>query len=443
MYLYNSISKKVEKLNTIKENEVMMYFCGPTTYNYAHIGNARPAVVADLLVNVLEESGYEVKYASNYTDIDDRIIQKALEENKDALEVSAHYIEVYRKDLASLFVKQPNYTPKVSESIDQIIHFIQSLIDKGFAYEVNGDVYFSVEKADNYGIISKQRKEDLLVGARIEENSEKRNPLDFVLWKKTTIGKKWRSPFSSGRPGWHTECVVMIHDIFKTNLIDIHGGGSDLKFPHHENEVVQSQALHCTSLANYWLHNGMIKVDGAKMSKSLGNVFYIKDLVEKYGSNEMRWFILSAPYRSELMLTEETLNNAVSEFNKIRLAHKQLKVKLRMHEVAKVDTMDEVYSMFLSELQNDLNVAKAVTILFDLVKKINQALRNKQLDFSLLAIYECTLDKMLKILGYQLEDIEINEEIRAIFKQWEEAKMNKDFESSDKYRTILIQKGIL
>lgn len=443
MFLYNSISKKIEQFHSIHPHRVMMYFCGPTTYNYAHIGNARPAVLADLLYNVLVESGYEVKYASNYTDIDDRIIQKAIEQNKDALTVSQHYIDIYRQDLASLHVKKPDFTPKVSDTIDKIIMFIQKLIDAGFAYVVAGDVYFAMDKVDQYGIISHQKTEDLMVGARIEENSAKKNPLDFVLWKQTNIGKSWESAFSNGRPGWHTECVVMIQDIFQTNLIDIHGGGSDLKFPHHENEVVQAHALHHTTLANYWIHNGMIKVDGAKMSKSIGNVFYIKDLVEKYGGNEMRWFILSAPYRSELMLTNETLQNAVTEFNKVKQAHKQLKVKLRYHGVEKTNQLDDVYQQFLAHLQNDLNVSKAVTVLFDLIKKINQCLRVKMLDFNQLAILESTLDKMLSVLGYVLDDIEIDEEARSLFEKWDNCKQEKNFEEADIYRNLLMEKGLL
>lgn len=443
MYLYNSISKKVEKFQSINENEVMMYFCGPTTYNYAHIGNARPAVIADVLVNVLEASGYRVKYASNYTDIDDRIILKALETNKDALEISQYYIDIYRKDLSSLHVKTPHYTPKVSETISQIVEFIQKLIDKEYAYIVDGDVYFDIEKINNYGIISHQKKEELVVGARIEENTMKKNPLDFALWKKTENGKFWGSPFSNGRPGWHTECVVMIEDIFKTNLIDIHGGGSDLKFPHHENEVAQSCALHHSTLANYWVHNGMIKVDGQKMSKSIGNVLYIKDLVEQFGGNEIRWFILSAPYRSELLLTPQTIQNAVVEFNKVKFAHKQLKVKLRLNNCDKTTEKHELFTEFLSHLQNDLNVSMATTVLFDLIKLINLQIRQKQIDFQSLAKLEATLDAMLEILGYVLDDVVIDAETKLIFKSWEEAKSNKNFEVADHYRQILIEKGLL
>lgn len=443
MFLYNSISKKVEQFISIKENEVMMYFCGPTTYNYAHIGNARPAVIADLLVNVLQASGYSVKYASNYTDIDDRIIQKAIDMKKDALEVSSHYIEIYQKDLASLHVKKPMFTPKVSDYIPQIVQLIQQLIDKKCAYVVNGDVYFSIDSIQKYAEISHQKKEELVVGARIEENYIKKNPLDFVLWKKTDVGKNWETQFSNGRPGWHSECVVMINEVFQTSLIDIHGGGSDLKFPHHDNEVAHACALHNTTLANYWIHNGMIKVDGAKMSKSLGNVFYIKDLVEKYGGNEMRWFILSAPYRSELMLTENTLQTAVNEFNKVRQVHKQLKLKLRLNKIEKSLKLDNAYSECLTQLQNDLNVAKATTVLFDFIKVINQSLRTKQLDFELLSSYENTLDAMLQLFGYVLEDIQLSDEDKVLFEKWEQAKAMKNFEEADIYRNKLIQKGLV
>lgn len=443
MKLYNSISKKIENFIPINPNEVTMYFCGPTTYNYAHIGNARPAVIADLLFNVLKELGYNVKYASNYTDIDDRIIEKALEQGKDALEVSQFYIDAYVRDLATLNVKKPEFTPKVSATMDKIIHFIEKLIEKGFAYEVNGDVYFDMDKAQTYGVISHQKKEELLVGARIEKNTDKKNPLDFALWKKTTTGKSWDASFSKGRPGWHSECVVMIQDVFNSNLIDIHGGGSDLKFPHHENEVVQCNVLHNTTLANYWIHNGMIKVDGAKMSKSLGNVLFIQDLVEKYGGNQMRWFILSSPYRLELMLNEDTLNNAKNEFNKIEIAYKQLKVKLRLNRIAKGNQLDSSYHLFLEELKNDLNVASANTVLFDLVKKINQELRKKELNILLLQSYEYTLDKMLNVLGYKMEEIELDEVDFELFAAWENAKANKEFEVADLLRNRLIQRGRL
>lgn len=443
MKLYNSISKKVEEFNSIVPNEVTMYFCGPTTYNYAHIGNARPAVVADLLFNILTELGYNVKYASNYTDIDDRIVQKAIDENKDALEVSSFYIDAYRNDLASLNVKKPQYTPKVSETMDKIILFIEQLIEKGYAYEVDGDVYFEMDKAKEYGIISHQKNEELLAGARVEVNELKHNPLDFALWKKTTQGKNWKSPFSDGRPGWHSECVVMIQDIFKTNLIDIHGGGSDLKFPHHENEVVQCNALHDTHLANYWVHNGMIKVDGAKMSKSLGNVLYIHDLVKQYGGNTLRWFILSSPYRGELILNEETLNNAVSEFTKVETAHKQLKLKLRLNHIAKVELLDESYTAFINELTNDMNVASANTVIFNLIKKINQGLRQKECDFDLLATYEHTLDKMMQVLGYELKEIELTELDFELFKAWDNAKVNKEFDVADLLRQRLMDRGLI
>lgn len=443
MKLYNSISKSVEVFVPINPNEVTMYFCGPTTYNYAHIGNARPAIVADLLWNVLEASGYQVKYASNYTDIDDRIVAKALAENKDALEISQFYIDAYRKDLDTLYVKKPLFTPKVSETMNSIIAFIEQLVQKGFAYEMNGDVYFSMDNVENYGIISHQKLADLQVGARIEENLEKRNPLDFALWKKTTTGKRWDSRFSQGRPGWHSECVVMINEVFNQSLIDIHGGGSDLKFPHHENEVVQSCALHHTILANYWVHNGMIKVDGNKMSKSLGNVFYIHDLVKKYNGNIIRWFILKAPYRQELALNETTLETAKTEVEKMQATYKQLQLKLRRAKIAEAQILDNAYDEFLKALQDDLNTQNAQTILFELLKTVNQNLRKKDVDFVLLQSYEYTLVKMFELLGLQFLKIELDEESLTLFENWEIAKNNKEFEKADYYRQELIEKGYL
>ena len=271
--LYNTLSGKIEEFKPIKPNEVSMYVCGPTVYNHAHIGNARPIIVFDTLRRLFEAQGYMVKYVSNYTDVDDKIIKKAHEENVTEGVVSARYIEAYQKVRDSLNTEPLFATPRVTETMDEIIHFIDKLVQTGHAYQVGGDVYFRVGSVSSYGSFSKQNLEDLQVGARIEENTKKENPLDFALWKETDMGIKWQSPWGEGRPGWHTECVVMIHKEFG-DQIDIHGGGMDLRFPHHENEVAQSQALFHNSIAHYWLHNAMININGEKMSKSLGKGRY-------------------------------------------------------------------------------------------------------------------------------------------------------------------------
>ena len=294
MKLYNSYTQTVEEIRPIEEGKISMYVCGPTVYNYPHIGNARPIVVFDTLKKALTVQGYDVTFASNYTDVDDKIINTAIEQNVSEKEITDKSIKAYNDVRFGLNADLPDYAPRVTETMDQIIAFIQELIDKGAAYQVGGDVYFRVESDKNYGELSHQNIEDLVVGARIDENTMKENPLDFTLWKATDKGIQWDTPWSKGRPGWHTECVVMIQDVFKRNLIDIHGGGLDLKFPHHENEIAQCRACHSTPLANTWVHNGMINIDGTKMSKSLGNVRWAKDLIATYGGNTMRWAMISS-----------------------------------------------------------------------------------------------------------------------------------------------------
>ena len=275
--IYNSLTNKIEVFEPIHKNKVNMYVCGPTVYNYVHIGNMRPVVVFDTFRKFLTYIGYDVKYVSNYTDVDDKIIKRAQELNKPESEITEFYIKAFEDDLHNINALKPDVTPRVTEYMSQIIAFIDQLVKTDYAYDIDGDVYFRVEKIKDYGKLSNTKIEDLLVGARIDENSKKESPLDFTLWKKTNVGINWDSPWSKGRPGWHTECVVMINSIFPGGLIDIHGGGFDLKFPHHENEIAQSEAYNKCSLANYWMHNGFININNEKMSKSLGNVITAHD----------------------------------------------------------------------------------------------------------------------------------------------------------------------
>ena len=333
MKIYNSYTLKVEEFKPLVEGEVSMYVCGPTVYNHAHIGNARPIVVFDTLRRVLEADGYKVKFVSNFTDVDDKIINKAIEENVSEKEIAERYIDAYNSVRRSLNVIPLDATPRVTETMNEIIDFINALVKKGNAYEVNGDVYFSVDSDNTYGELSHQKSEDLMSGARVEENIQKKNPLDFALWKKTDKGIKWPSPWGEGRPGWHTECVVMINKEFGKPMIDIHGGGKDLKFPHHENEVAQSQCHDCTHLANYWIHNGMLETKGGKMSKSLGNTMWAKDVIEEHGPNLIRWFLLSARYRDSLIYDDDTFNTAKVELNKITNALKQAELKMILNNV--------------------------------------------------------------------------------------------------------------
>ena len=299
MKIYNTKTLKKEEFVPIKANEVKMYVCGPTVYNDVHIGNIRPVVVFDTLRRTFEALGYDVKYVSNYTDVDDKIIKRSKKLNISEKELTDEVIEAYNRVRDMLNAAKLYKTPRVTETMDEIIRFIDELVDKGYAYQKDGDVYFRTSSIKDYGSLSNQNLDDLRVGARIEENEGKESPLDFALWKKTDTGIKWQTRYSLGRPGWHTECVVMINKELG-ELIDIHGGGKDLKFPHHENERAQSLAINGSPLANYWMHSGMIDIDGVKMSKSLGNFITAKDIMNRVDPMVLRWFLLSAHYRDDI-----------------------------------------------------------------------------------------------------------------------------------------------
>ncbi len=441
---YNSLSNQLEPFVPIEEGKVTMYVCGPTVYNYPHIGNARPMVVFDTLKKMLEASGYDVTYISNYTDVDDKIIKRAKEEGVSERVISERYIEAYNEDRNSLLVDIPDRCVKVTETMEQIISFIVQLVNTGFAYAVDGDVYFRVQKIKEYGILSKQKIEDLFVGARIDENSKKENALDFTLWKETTDGISWESPFSKGRPGWHTECVVMIQKEVEGGVIDIHGGGMDLKFPHHENEIAQALACNNKMIANYWLHNGMINVDGAKMSKSLGNVVWVKDYVKELGSNVVRWILLSTHYRSPLNISDELVKSTRKEIEKLVSSLKQSYVKMEMSNKEIGSTHNqELFDMFLNAMQDDLNTPNAFRTLFDANKLLNAAVRVKEIDFDLLASYIVTIEEMLHILGIHIPRVILCDGDRELYNNWRTAVQQKDFEAADQYRSTLVNRGIL
>ena len=444
MKLYNSYTLKEEEFKPIKENEVSMYVCGPTVYNHAHIGNARPIVVFDTLRRTFEALGYKVKFVSNFTDVDDKIINKAIDENVSEKEIAERYIKAYNDVRKSLNIIPVDVTPRVTETMDEIIEFIDKMVKNGSAYVVNGDVYFSVEADPKYGELSHQRLEDLNAGARVEENSQKKNPQDFALWKKTDKGIKWNSPWGEGRPGWHTECVVMIGKEFNHSLIDIHGGGKDLKFPHHENEMAQSECVNGHHLANYWIHNGMLETKGGKMSKSLGNTTWAKDVIALNGSNLVRFFLLSAKYRDSLIYDDQTFETAKTELNKIETALKQVEVKTILNDIQlSKEINEEKYNEFLKQMADDLNTPNAYMVLFDTVKLLNQALRTKDIDWTNVAKNYNAILKMLEILGIFFEKIKMSDEDKDIYNKWNEAKAQKDFKTADEYRSILMSKGIL
>lgn len=444
MKLYNSKTLKVETFKPLVENEVSMYVCGPTVYNHIHIGNARPIIVFDTLRRTFEALGYKVKYVSNYTDVDDKIINRAIDENTTEKDISEKYIEAYNKVRHQLNAHDLWKTPKVTTTMEEIIQFIADLVKKGYAYEKDGDVFFRVNSVDTYGEISHQNIADLQVGARIEENDKKESPLDFALWKKTEKGIKWDTPWGTGRPGWHTECVVMINKEFQKPLIDIHGGGQDLKFPHHENEVAQSRALHQTSLANYWLHNGMINIDGIKMSKSLGNFTLAKDILAKFPAQLVRWLMLSVHYRMELNFSEEVFATAKKELDKVLTPLKQAMIKLALadYEITK-EKDEDLYTRFLTQMGDDLNTPNAYAIIFEAVKKLNQALRSQQLDFGQISKYLVTIEAMLEVLGIEHSRITLTAKDKELFINWQQAKKEKNYELADEYRQQLNTRGLI
>ena len=440
--LYNTKTNKIEEFKPIRENEVSMYVCGPTVYNHAHIGNARPLIVFDTLRRLFEAQGYTVNYASNFTDVDDKIIKTAKEEGVTEKDITTRYIDAYQKLRGSLNTLPLYAQPKVTETMEDIIHFIDELVKLDHAYAVDGDVYFSVDSVKSYGEISHQKLEDLMVGARIEENSKKRNPLDFTLWKATDEGIQWDSPWSKGRPGWHTECVVMIDNVFG-GQIDIHGGGMDLRFPHHEHEVAQSQACHHHAIANYWMHNAMINIDGQKMSKSLGNVRWAKDVIEMLGADVVRWLMLSVHYRGELNFSDETIETAKTELNKVKMALKQAELKIALQNADASEVLDEGYAKFIDAMNQDMNTPNAYAVIFEEVKKLNTLCRTREVNFEALTSAVYSLRKMLEILGVMIPVLTLSEDDRALYQAWMDAKAQKDFAKADEVRAQLMERGIL
>ena len=440
---YNSLTNSLEEFKTVKPNEVSMYVCGPTVYNYPHIGNMRPVVVFDTLRRFLRYVGYKVTYVSNFTDVDDKIIKAAQKEGKTEKELTEFYIQEFLKVTKALGSEKPDITPKVTEYIQKIIAYIDNLVKIGAAYVVDGDVYFRVPLIKDYGSLSGINVEDLVVGARIEENSKKESPLDFALWKTTTEGIKWDSPWGQGRPGWHTECCVMIDTIFPNQEIDIHGGGYDLKFPHHENEIAQTEATHGHHIAHYWMHNGFINFGNEKMSKSLGNVVYAKDMVEKYGGAVTRLVILNAHYRQPVNYTDETVNAAIQEVNKMQMAYKQMALQLQVNNI-NLDEGKPVYiEKFVKSLADDLNTANALAELYNLIKEANQTIRTREIDFVKLNNQFKTLTDMFNVLGLNIEYVKLGDEERALYNEYLAAKQEKNFAKSDEIRQKLIAKGIM
>lgn len=451
MKLYNSLTRRKEEFVPVVEGQVSMYNCGPTVYNFIHVGNARPLVIFDTLRRFFIYRGYDVKFVVNFTDIDDKLINKANEENITVKDVADRYIAAFKEDAQGLNIYDYNTVhPKATDYISQMVQFISELEKKGAAYAVDGNVYFSIESAKDYGKLSKKNIDELQSGARIEINEDKRNPLDFVLWKKEKPGEpSWDSPWGKGRPGWHIECSVMAK-VLLGETIDIHSGGEDLQFPHHENEIAQSETLSGKPFANYWLHNGMLFVDNQKMSKSLGNFFTIKEIHQEYDLEVLRFFLLSAHYRSPINFSREVMDQNKNGLERLYNAKKHLEYCLERADKndSEIDKefavrVDSYRDSFIASMEDDLNTADAVASIFDLVKFTNsevvEATGYREIEYAL-----NTLMELAKVLGILSKHDELpDDEIIKLIEERTAARANKDFKRSDEIRDILKEKGII
>ena len=444
--LFNSLGNRYEAFVPLEEGKVSIYVCGPTVYNDPHIGNMRPVIVFDAWRRLFQGLGYEVTFVSNYTDVDDKIINRAKELGIPEKQLTEQIIAEFRRLVAEVGALQPDETPRPTVYMDQMVQYIGELVDKGAAYVAdNGDVYFSVPDIPDYGCLSGNTPETLNAGARIDVKDGKRSPLDFALWKKTSEGIKWDTPWSEGRPGWHTECCVMIHSLFakQGGKIDIHGGGFDLKFPHHENEIAQCEAHDGHKLATYWLHNGFINIDNEKMSKSLGNVLLAKDVIAKFGGMPLRFMVLNTHYRAPLAFTEETIEEAIKNYGKIQVAMKQSGVKLQILGVDLASLPHEYGEEFLNQMCNDLNTPNAITEIYRQIKELNSLLRVREIDVEALGRCYGTIAAELEMLGISVNVPILTQEDRDLLDAYNQAKAEKDFAKSDEIRGQLIAKGIL
>lgn len=450
MKIYNTMTRKKEDLKPITENTVKIYCCGPTVYNLIHIGNARALCVFDTLRRYLEFRGYNVLYVQNFTDVDDKIIKKANELGKTALEVSENAIKEYFIDADGLNVKRADVYPKVTENMDIIIDIVKTLVDKGFAYEVDGDVYFDVSKFPEYGKLSHQPLDDLQAGARIEVGEKKRDPMDFAVWKAAKPGEPfWDSPFGQGRPGWHIECSAMSRHYIGDTL-DIHGGGADLIFPHHENEIAQSECATGCPLANIWMHNGMLNVDNKKMSKSAGNFFLVRDMAAKFGYEPIRFMLISVQYRGQLNYTVEVIESCKAALERLyncRDAMKRVLSSAKDGE-ASAQTLESVKTArenFIKAMDDDLNTADGIAAVFELVRTINTALADNEITKGDISVYLDEFTGLTNVLGllYNSNDEEIPADILDLIEQRKTARKAKDFALADKIRDDITARGYI
>lgn len=452
MKLYNTLSKSKEEFTPIEEGKVRMYVCGPTVYNYIHIGNARPMIVFDTVRRYFEYKGYDVNYVSNFTDVDDKIIKKAIEEGVAASEISERFIKEVQTDMASLNVKEATKHPKATEEIDGMIQMIQQLIENGHAYEKNGTVYFRTRSFDEYGKLSKKNLDDLEAGIRIAVVEDKEDATDFVLWKPMKEGEPfWESPWGAGRPGWHIECSVMSKK-YLGEQIDIHAGGEDLIFPHHENEIAQSEAANGKGFSKYWMHNAFLNIDNKKMSKSDGNFFTVREIGEKYSLQVLRFFMLSAHYRSPLNFSQDLMEASKNGLDRILTAVDKLQefsetaTEKEMTEAEReiLNQVDQLRLKFETAMEDDFNTADAISAVFEIVKVANSNVTTDNSKDVIVKILD-TIVKLCDILGITVttEKELLDEEIEQLIQERQDARKNKDFARADEVRNILLDKGIV
>ena len=452
MKVYNTLTRKKEELVPITPGEIKIYACGPTVYNYIHIGNARPLCIFDILRRYLEYRGYNVKFVQNFTDIDDKIIRRANEEHVDFSEISERYIKEFWTDADGLNVRHATINPKATENIDAIIQIISTLIEKGYAYEAQGDVYFSTEKFKDYGKLSHQPLEDLEAGARIMVGEVKREPMDFAVWKAAKPGEPaWDSPWGKGRPGWHIECSAM-NWRYLGDTIDIHCGGQDLIFPHHENEIAQSECFTGNPFAHYWMHNGYINVDNVKMSKSLGNFFTVRDVAEKYGYEPIRYLLISAQYRSPINYSTDIIEQCIAALNRLYTCRDSLDFELKNAadaehdgDKAVIDGFNKYREQFIAAMDDDLNTADAIASIFELVRDINTNVVGKTPSKALVEGAIAMFDELTGVLGlvYNRKTETLDSDVEALIEARTNARKEKNWAEADRIRDQLKEMGIV
>lgn len=451
MKIFNTMTRRKEEFVPLDKNEVKIYACGPTVYNYIHIGNARPLCVFDVLRRYLEYRGYNVKFVQNFTDVDDKIIKRANEEGLTFEEVSKKYIKEFWTDAHGLNFKDATVHPKATENIDEIINIIKTLEEKGYAYAVDGDVYYRTLKFKDYGKLSHQPIEDLQSGARIAIGEKKENPLDFALWKAAKEGEPyWDSPWGKGRPGWHIECSAM-NKRYLGDSIDIHCGGKDLVFPHHENEIAQSEAANDAPFAKYWMHNGYINVDNVKMSKSLGNFKTVREIANVYGYEVIRYFLISSHYRSPINYSIDIIEQCQSALDRLYTCRESLDFAIK-NAKSDIDDDEEILKLiasakdeFIKAMDDDLNTADGIAAVFNLVSTINTEIINKEVSLNVCKKAAEMFDELTGVLGllYNRKSNDIDDDIEKLIEQRQTARANKDWAMADKIRDELKAKGII